>query len=215
MNKLFTVILLLSITSVQLISQKKAMNFKLIDLPYAIDALAPVISEETIRFHHGKHLQAYVNNLNNLIVGTPFEQADLETIVKESDGVLFNNAGQVLNHNMYFMSFKPNGEGKPSGDLAKAIDEEWGSFENFQKAFITASTSLFGSGWAWLAKDKHGKLVITKEPNGSNPLAHGLTPILGFDVWEHAYYLDYQNRRPDHLNALWSIINWEEIERRY
>ncbi len=215
MNKLFTVILLLSITSVQLISQKKAMNFKLIDLPYAIDALAPVISEETIRFHHGKHLQAYVNNLNNLIVGTPFEQADLETIVKESEGVLFNNAGQVLNHNMYFMSFKPNGEGKPSGDLAKAIDEEWGSFENFQKAFITASTSLFGSGWAWLAKDKHGKLVITKEPNGSNPLAHGLIPILGFDVWEHAYYLDYQNRRPDHLNALWSILNWEEIGSRY
>ncbi len=215
MNKLFTVILLLSITSVQLISQKKAMNFKLIDLPYAIDALAPVISEETIRFHHGKHLQAYVNNLNNLIVGTPFEQADLETIVKESEGVLFNNAGQVLNHNMYFMSFKPNGEGKPSGDLAEAIDEEWGSFENFQKAFITASTSLFGSGWAWLAKDKHGKLVITKEPNGSNPLAHGLIPILGFDVWEHAYYLDYQNRRPDHLNALWSILNWEEIGSRY
>ena len=215
MNKLFTVILLLSITSVQLISQKKAMNFKLIDLPYAIDALAPVISEETIRFHHGKHLQAYVNNLNNLIVGTAFEQADLETIVKESEGVLFNNAGQVLNHNMYFMSFKPNGEGKPSGDLAKAIDEEWGSFENFQKAFITASTSLFGSGWAWLAKDKHGKLVITKEPNGSNPLAHGLIPILGFDVWEHAYYLDYQNRRPDHLNALWSILNWEEIGSRY
>ena len=215
MNKLFTVILLLSITSVQLISQKKAMNFKLIDLPYAIDALAPVISEETIRFHHGKHLQAYVNNLNNLIVGTPFEKADLETIVKESEGVLFNNAGQVLNHNMYFMSFKPNGEGKPSGDLAKAIDEEWGSFENFQKAFITASTSLFGSGWAWLAKDKHGKLVITKEPNGSNPLAHGLIPILGFDVWEHAYYLDYQNRRPDHLNALWSILNWEEIGSRY
>lgn len=215
MNKFFTVILLLSITSVQLISQKKAMNFKLIDLPYATDALAPVISEETIRFHHGKHLQAYVNNLNNLVVGTPFEKADLETIVKESDGVLFNNAGQVLNHNMYFMSFKPNGEGKPSGDLAKAIDEEWGSFENFQKAFITASTSLFGSGWAWLAKDKHGKLVITKEPNGSNPLAHGLTPILGFDVWEHAYYLDYQNRRPDHLNALWSIINWEEVGSRY
>ena len=215
MNKLFTVILLLSITSVQLISQKKAMNFKLIDLPYAADALAPVISEETIRFHHGKHLQAYVNNLNNLIVGTPFEKADLETIVKESEGVLFNNAGQVLNHNMYFMSFKPNGGGKPTGDLANAIDEEWGSFENFQKAFITASTSLFGSGWAWLAKDKHGKLVITKEPNGSNPLAHGLIPILGFDVWEHAYYLDYQNRRPDHLSTLWSIINWDEIGRRY
>ena len=207
--------LLLSITSIQLVSQTKTMNFKLIDLPYAADALAPVISEETIRFHHGKHLQAYVNNLNNLIVGTPFEKADLETIVKESDGVLFNNAGQVLNHNMYFMSFKPNGEGKPSGDLAKAIDDEWGSFENFQKAFITASTSLFGSGWAWLSKDKHGKLVITKEPNGSNPIAHGLTPILGFDVWEHAYYLDYQNRRPDHLNALWSIINWEEVGGRY
>lgn len=215
MNKLLLSSLLLLIMSVHLISQEKVMNFKLIELPYAANALAPVISEETIKFHYGKHLQAYVNNLNNLIVGTPFESADLITIVKESNGPIFNNAGQVLNHNMYFLSFKPNGEGKPSGDLAKAIDKEWGSFENFQKAFITASTSLFGSGWAWLSKDKDGKVVITQEPNGSNPIAHGLTPLLGFDVWEHAYYLDYQNRRPDHLNALWSIIDWKEIENRY
>lgn len=191
------------------------MKFELITLPYATDALEPVISKETVEFHHGKHLRTYVDNLNKLIQGTPYEEADLETIVRESDGPVFNNAGQTLNHNLYFLSLSPDGGGEPTGALAKAIDDQWGSFENFKEEFTKAGTSLFGSGWVWLAKDPNGQLVITQEPNGSNPVAHGMTPILGFDVWEHAYYLDYQNRRPDHLNALWNIIDWEEVGKRY
>ena len=182
------------------------MKFELIQLPYAANALEPVISKETIEFHHGKHLQTYVNNLNNLIQGTKFENATLEQIVAESDGAIFNNAGQTLNHNLYFTQFSPYGGGRPTGALAKAIDATWGSFENFQKEFVAAGTGLFGSGWVWLAKDKDGKLSITKEANGSNPVAHGLKPILGFDVWEHAYYLDYRNRRPDHLGYRWQKI---------
>lgn len=209
--------LLLLISNFNLTDTKteEVMKFELIQLPYATDALAPVISKETIDFHYGKHLQTYVNNLNNLIKGTKFENADLITIVKEADGGIFNNAGQVLNHNLYFTSFSPKGGGKPTGELAKAIDKEWGSFEAFQKEFVNAGVTLFGSGWVWLAKDKDGKLFITKEANGSNPVVKGLTPILGFDVWEHSYYLDYQNRRPDHLNALWSIIDWETVGKRY
>lgn len=195
--------------------EEEVMKFELIKLPYAADALAPVISKETIEFHHGKHLQAYVNNLNNLIPGTKFENAPLEQIVAESDGAIFNNAGQILNHNLYFTQFSPNGGGAPKGKLAEAINATWGSFENFQKEFNTAGAGLFGSGWVWLAKDKDGKLSITKEPNGSNPVAHGLTPLLGFDVWEHAYYLDYQNRRPDHLAALWKIVDWDAVGKRY
>lgn len=195
--------------------EEEVMKFELIKLPYAADALAPVISKETIEFHHGKHLQAYVNNLNNLIPGTKFENAPLEQIVAESDGAIFNNAGQILNHNLYFTQFSPNGGGAPKGKLAEAINATWGSFENFQKEFNTAGAGLFGSGWVWLAKDKDGKLSITKEPNGSNPVAHGLTPLLGFDVWEHAYYLDYQNRRPDHLAALWKIVDWDTVGKRY
>lgn len=209
--------LLLLVSDIQTTDNKKeeVMKFELIELPYRTDALAPVISQETIEYHHGKHLQTYVNNLNNLIKGTKFENDDLETIVKESDGAIFNNAGQVLNHNLYFMSFSPRGGGRPTGELAKAIDREWGSFDEFKKEFTNAGATLFGSGWAWLAKDKNGKLFIVKEPNGSNPVVKGLTPILGFDVWEHAYYLDYQNRRPDHLNALWDIIDWEAVGNRY
>ncbi|WP_199851413.1 superoxide dismutase [Parabacteroides pacaensis] len=191
------------------------MKFELITLPYASDALEPVISKETIEFHHGKHLRAYVDNLNKLIQGTKFENADLETIVAESDGAIFNNAGQTLNHNLYFTSLSPNGGGEPTGRLSEAINQKWGSFDNFKEEFTKAGISLFGSGWAWLAKDKNGQLVIIQEPNGSNPVAQGMTPILGFDVWEHAYYLDYQNRRPDHLNALWNIIDWEEVGKRY
>lgn len=191
------------------------MKFELPKLPYANNALEPVISEETINFHYGKHHQAYVNNLNNLIQGTKFENADLVTIIKESDGPIFNNAAQVWNHTFYFNSFKPNGGGVPKGKLAEAINATWGSFDNFKKEFNTASTGLFGSGWAWLVKDKDGKLSIIKESNAGNPLTKGLTPILTFDVWEHAYYLDYQNRRPDHVNALWDIINWDVVEERY
>ncbi|GHV07878.1 superoxide dismutase [Bacteroidia bacterium] len=208
--------LILFVANNQTINKNEnVMKFELVKLPYAADALEPVISKQTIDFHHGKHLQTYVNNLNNLVQGTKFENADLETIVKESDGAIFNNAGQILNHNLYFTQFSPNGGEKPSGKLAAAIDAAYGSFENFQKEFETAGAGLFGSGWVWLAKDKDGKLSITKEANGSNPLAKGLTPLLGFDVWEHAYYLDYQNRRADHLKELWKIVDWKIVEARY
>ncbi|MDR1683745.1 MAG: superoxide dismutase [Candidatus Symbiothrix sp.] len=191
------------------------MKFELVKLPYAADALEPVIGKQTIEFHHGKHLQTYVNNLNKLIQDTKFENADLETIVRESDGALFNNAGQVLNHNLYFTQFAPNSNGKPSGKLAAAIDATYGTFENFQKEFEAAGVGLFGSGWLWLAADKDGKLSITKESNAGNPVTKGLKPLLGFDVWEHAYYLDYQNRRADHLKELWKIVDWKAVEARY
>ncbi|MCL1938622.1 MAG: superoxide dismutase [Candidatus Azobacteroides sp.] len=191
------------------------MKFELIQLPYAADALEPVISKQTIEFHHGKHLQAYVNNLNNLIQGTKFEKADLETIVKESEGAIFNNAGQVLNHNLYFTQFSPKGSRKPSGKLAEAMDAIWGSFENFQKEFEAAGVSLFGSGWVWLSVDDKENLSITKESNAGNPITKGLKPLLTFDVWEHAYYLDYQNRRADQLKNLWTIVDWQVAASRY
>ncbi|MDR0811863.1 MAG: superoxide dismutase [Paludibacter sp.] len=191
------------------------MKHELVTLPYATNALEPVISKQTIELHHGKHLQGYVNNLNNLIQGTKFENADLETIVCESDGALFNNAGQVLNHNLYFTQFSPNGGGAPSGKLAAAINAAFGSFENFQKEFEAAGVGLFGAGWAWLAADKDGKLSITKEQNAGNPVTKNLKPLLGFDVWEHAYYLDYQNLRAAHLKELWKIIDWKVVEARF
>jgi len=191
------------------------MKFELVQLPYESDGLEPVIRKQTIEFHHGKHLQTYVNNLNNLIQGTKFENADLETIVKESDGAIFNNAGQTLNHNLYFLQFSPAGGGQPSGKLAEAINAAFGSFENFQKEFEAAGVGLFGSGWVWLAADKDGKLSITKESNAGNPLTKGLKPLLCFDVWEHAYYLDYQNRRADHLKELWKIVDWKAVGAKY
>ena len=191
------------------------MKFELPKLPYEAAALEPVIGKQTIELHYGKHLQTYITNLNNLVVGTKFENADLETIVKESDGPIFNNAGQTLNHNIYFLSFSPKGGGAPKGKLAEAINAAFGAFENFKKEFVAAGTSVFGSGWVWLAKDAAGKLTITKEANAGNPITKGLTPLLGFDVWEHAYYLDYQNRRADHLSALWAIIDWSAVEARY
>jgi len=194
---------------------EEVMKFELMKLPYAADALEPVIGKQTIELHHGKHLLAYVNKLNELIPGTKFENASLIDIVKGSDGAIFNQAGQVLNHELYFTQFSPNGGGKPSGKLADAINAQWGSFENFQKEFEAAGVGLFGSGWVWLAKDKDGKLSITKENNASNPVVKGLTPVLGFDVWEHSYYLDYQNRRADHLSALWKIIDWKVVEKRF
>jgi len=191
------------------------MKFELIQLPYATDALESVIGKQTVEIHHGKHLQAYVNNLNNLIPGTQFETADLETIVKKSDGAIFNNAGQILNHNLYFLQFSPTGSRKPVGRIAEAINATWGSFENFQKEFEAAGVGLFGSGWVWLVSDDKGNLSIVKEFNAGNPLTKGLNPLLTFDVWEHAYYLDFQNRRADHLKSLWTIVNWEVIESRY
>ncbi len=191
------------------------MKFEKVALPYATDALEPVISKQTVELHYGKHHQAYVDNLNKLVVGTKFENADLETVVKESDGAIFNNAGQILNHNLYFTSFKKDGGGEPKGKLGEAINAQFGSFEKFKEEFNAAGTSVFGSGWVWLAKDGSGKLSIEKESNAGNPITKGLTPILGFDVWEHAYYLDYQNRRADHLKELWKIIDWDVVSARY
>lgn len=195
--------------------EKKSNRFELMKLPYAVDALEPVISQTTIELHYGKHLQGYVNNLNAAISGSGLENLTLEEIVAKADGSIFNNAGQVLNHNLYFNQFSPNGGGKPSGKLAENINAVWGTFESFQKEFVKAGAGLFGSGWVWLAKDKDGSLSILQEPNGSNPVVKRLVPILGIDVWEHAYYLDYQNRRADYLNALWKIIDWQVVEKRY
>ena len=195
--------------------QTSKEKFSLPPLPYEMNALTPVISEATIKLHHGKHLKTYIDNLNKLIVGKPFENCDLETIVKNSTGAIFNNAAQALNHIIYFNSFSPKAEHTPSGALLSAIEKEWGSFDNFKKEFTTAATSLFGSGWVWLAKDKKGKLYILSENNAGNPITKGYTPILGIDVWEHAYYLDYQNRRPEHIEKLWTIIDWSTIGARY
>lgn len=186
-------------------------------LPYANNALEPVISEQTINYHYGKHLQAYVNNLNNLIVGTEFENKNLaEIIATAPEGPIFNNAGQVLNHTLYFEQFTPNQKTKePTGKLGEAIKRDFGSFEEMKKQLNTASIGLFGSGWGWLAADKDGKLQIIKAPNGDNPIRHGMKPILCIDVWEHAYYLDYQNRRADHVDAIWNLIDWDKVEKRY
>ena len=185
-------------------------------LPYTEDALEPVISRQTISIHHGKHLQAYVNNLNNLLPGSGYEGKDLIEIVKSSKGGIFNNAGQILNHELYFKQFRtPQSDNQPKGNIAAAIVRDFGSFEAFKEEFQKKGATLFGSGWVWLSADTEGKLVITQEQNASNPAVSGNKPLLTFDVWEHAYYLDYQNRRPDHLSALWSIINWEVVEERY
>ena len=185
-------------------------------LPYASEALEPVISRETISFHHGKHLAGYVNNLNGLLEGSPLAGLALEEIVLKAEGGVLNNAGQILNHNLYFAQFTaPKTENLPVGKLAEAIIRDFGSFEAFKNEFQKKGATLFGSGWVWLSADKDGKLFITQETNAANPVQRGLKPLLTFDVWEHAYYLDYQNRRPDHLAALWQIINWAVIENRY
>jgi superoxide dismutase, Fe-Mn family len=190
------------------------MLFTLPALPYTAEALAPTMSQETLNFHHGKHHLAYVNNLNNLVKGTRYETMDLEAIVRESDGAIFNNAAQVWNHTFFFEQFKTTGcEAK--GNVRTAIEKKWGSFEAFKTEFNNAGATLFGSGWVWLVKDANGNLEIVKESNAGNPLTKGLKPLLTFDVWEHAYYLDYQNRRADYLNALWNIIDWKVIESRW
>lgn len=192
------------------------MNNQMPQLPYDKDALAPVISSETIDYHYGKHLQAYVNNLNTLVPGTEFEGKEVEYIVANAmDGAIYNNAGQVLNHTMYFMQFNPApADSEPKGKVKEAIENDFGSFNNFKREFTNAAISLFGSGWAWLSCDQHGRLIITKEANGGNPLHQGLKPLLCFDVWEHAYYIDYRNRRADYINELWKIIDWDVIEQR-
>lgn len=190
-------------------------QFEMIQLPYGQDALSPVISEETIAYHYGKHLQAYVNNLNALLPGSGFEDKTLEYIVCHSEGAAFNNAGQILNHNMYFSQFRsPQENNVPTGKIAELIDRQFGSFEAFKAEFEKKGSTLFGSGWVWLSADLEGQLYITQEINAGNPVTKGLTPLLTFDVWEHAYYLDYQNQRPAHLAALWQIINWDVVNDR-
>lgn len=191
------------------------MKYNQPQLPYAADALEPAISRRTVDFHYGKHEKAYIDNLNNLIEGTEFADLPLEEIIHDAKGPLFNNASQAWNHIFYFFSFSPDGGGEPEGELRVAFDRDFGSFENFKKEFVDAGVKLFGSGWVWLSRDNDGKLFITQEGNAGNPITKGLTPILTFDVWEHAYYLDYQNRRADALNALWDIIDWPIVEGRY
>ncbi len=191
-------------------------NFELMALLYAPEALEPVISRETLSFHHGKHLAAYVNNLNNLQPGSGMEDLSLEEIVCQATGGILNNAGQILNHELYFGQFAaPKQDNAPSGKMAEAIARDFGSLEAFKEEFQKKGATLFGSGWVWLSADKDGKLVITQEANAANPIQKGLTPLLTFDVWEHAYYLDYQNRRPDHLAALWQIVDWKVVEGRW
>ncbi len=191
------------------------MKYEKPQLPYANDALEPVISARTVEFHYGKHEQAYIDNLNRLIKDSEYEDGELEDVIANAKGALFNNASQAWNHIFYFFSFSPDGRREPTGDLRKAIDRDFGSFEKFKEAFVDAGVGLFGSGWVWLSRDETGKLFITQGSNAQNPITDGLMPLLTFDVWEHAYYLDYQNRRADALKKLWDIVDWETVEGRY
>lgn len=190
------------------------MQFELPPLPYRIDALEPHISKRTLELHLGNH-DTYVKNLNGLITGTRFENSDLETIIKLSEGPLFNNASQVWNHTFYFESMIPADGISLRGAFLKIISGYFGSVQFFKESFIKAATSLFGSGWVWLLWNPKGSIEISLESNAGNPLRKGLVPLLACDVWEHGYYLDYQNRRKDYLNAFWNLINWEIIEKRY
>jgi len=213
---IFALFVATTTTNAQTIQNNNVMKHELPQLNYALDALAPTISKETMEYHWGKHLQAYVNNLNNLIAGTKFENASLEQIVKESDGGLYNNAGQVWNHEFYFNTFSPNPKKAPEGKLLEAINKSFGSLDAFKDQFNKAAVGLFGSGWAWLVKKDDGTLVITQEPNAGNPLHSGSgTALLTADVWEHAYYIDYRNRRADHLTAFWNIVDWAVVEKRF
>lgn len=190
------------------------MKHELPKLPYGLDDLAPVISRQTLEFHYGKHHLAYVNNLNNLIVGTKFENTNLETIIREADGGVFNNGAQIWNHTFYFNTFSPKPKLEPTGKLAEMIVKDFGSLAEFKEKFSKAAATLFGSGWAWLVVDQSGHLDIKQEANAGNPLKTNLTPLITCDVWEHAYYLDYQNRRPDYINSFWGVLDWNIVESR-
>ncbi len=192
------------------------MAFELLPLPYEGDALKGAISSNTLFYHHDKHLAAYINNTNNLIKDTRFATMTLSEIVKESEGPLFNNAAQAWNHIFYFESFSPQRGQEPQGELMEEIKKSWGSFDKFKEEFVKLGVAQFGSGWVWLVKDSDGKLIIIKTPNAENPLkTPGQVPLLTFDVWEHAYYLDFQNRRGDALQALWDVVNWPKVEERF
>lgn len=185
------------------------MSFELPTLPYAKDALSPHISAETLDYHYGKHHQAYVTNLNKLASGTKWEGKSLEEIVRGADGGIFNNAAQVWNHTFYWNSLRPNGGGEPAGSLLEAINASFSSFATFKEQFTKAAATHFGSGWAWLVKDSANKLSIMTTSNAGCPLSEGKTPLLTCDVWEHAYYIDYRNARPNYIDAFWKLVNWE------
>lgn len=187
------------------------MSFTLPKLPYALDALEPHISRETLEYHYGKHHQTYVNNLNKLIADTEYEQLSLEEIIKTSKDGLFNNAAQVWNHSFYWHCLSPNGGGKPSGKLADDIEKTFGSFDAFKEQFSQAAVATFGSGWAWLVQDKNDNLKITSTSNAGTPMTEGENALLTCDVWEHAYYIDYRNARPDYVKSFWQLINWDFV----
>ncbi|MDR0419543.1 MAG: superoxide dismutase [Prevotellaceae bacterium] len=191
------------------------MKFELPKLPYAADALAPKMSKQTIDLHHGKHLQAYVDNLNKMIAGTPFENSDLETIVKYSEGGIFNNAAQVWNHTFFFNQFSPKPQAAPTGKLLEVINKSFGSFDAFKDEFTKVSLGIFGSGWSYLVKNVDGSLSIVAESNAGNPVKKGLTTLLACDVWEHSYYVDYQNRRAEYLKNFWDIVDWKFVESKF
>lgn len=191
------------------------MAHTLPELPYAMDALEPHISKETLEFHYGKHHRTYVDKLNGLIEGSKFADASLEDIVRGSDGGVFNNAAQVWNHTFYWHCLSPSGGGRPSGELAKAIDASFGSFDEFHKQFSDKAVTLFGSGWAWLVKQRDGKLAIVQTGNAGTPLTGPDKPLLTCDVWEHAYYIDYRNARPKYLEAFWKLVNWDFVAKNF
>jgi len=201
-------------------AQERVAQFERVELPYAKDALEPHISAQTMNLHYDKHHAAYVNTLNDMVAGTDLAGMSLEEVVRrtgrdESQQKIFNQAGQAWNHNFFWRCMSPEGGGRPAGRLAEMIDRDFGGFDRFQEAFKNAAVSRFGSGWAWLVQ-ADGKLAVSSTLNQDNPLMDGSgTPILGLDVWEHAYYLNYQNRRPDYIAAWWNTVNWDEVERRY
>jgi Fe-Mn family superoxide dismutase len=184
-------------------------------LPYALDALSPHISKETLEFHYGKHHQTYATNLNNLIKGTEFENMSLEDIVKKSSAGVFNNSAQVWNHTFYWMGLKPNGGGAPTGALADAINAKFGSFDKFKEEFTKCAVGTFGSGWAWLVKKADGSLDLVSTSNAATPLTTDAKPLLTCDVWEHAYYVDYRNARPKYVEAFWNLVNWEFVSKNF
>lgn len=191
------------------------MSFELPPLPYPHDALAPYMSKETLEFHHDKHHKTYVDNLNKLIPGTEFEGKDLETIIIKSSGGVFNNAAQIWNHTFFWECLAANAGGEPTGVLADAINRDFGSFDNFKEKFSDVSIKQFGAGWGWLVKTNEGRLEVTATSNAGNPMTDGKKPLLTCDVWEHAYYIDYRNKRPDFLGAFWKLVNWNFVEKNF
>ena len=185
------------------------------DLPYAYDALAPAISEETMHYHHDKHYAGYVDKLNELIVDTPFAGQPLEDIILSADGPVYNNAAQAWNHAFFFGQLSPKPQKEPSGELLEAINRNFGSLDELKVQIGRAAAGLFGSGWVWLAEDPSGRLAVVSEQNAGNPMCHGMKPLLAIDVWEHAYYIDYRNRRADAVEALWGVVDWKVVGDRY